>query len=506
MQYKTKTASTRNFIAVAETKAKLQKGKNIQQAFLLKQLSGYKIQFNTDKQRLIIKRVKNAWERMQHLKVAVLYTVALCITGFLLYGSVIATDLHFAQQALINGKNIGIIKDTAKFESLIKDMQQSLSTTLGKEVEPTDKPVYIARLVFGKSLTSDYTLRQNILSTFGEVEEAYAIYVNDVLICAALNEQVARDAVEKIKNDNLDGTPDAQVEFVESVSIRKEFIPIGYMRSQDGIYNALTATRETPKVYKVMQNDTIWGIANKFAMSVDELYSLNKELSDVLHEGDELLISKIEYILNVQTKYVYKGEKAIPYPVNEIQDYDMPLGKKSVVVAGVEGKKYVVEEITKQNDEIVDRNIISEEILSEPVAESVKVGMKKDLSTVAISGKLARPVFGTISSRYGNRSRGFHKGLDIAAPTGTPIKAADGGTVTFSGWSGGYGYLVKINHGNGYETYYGHCSSISVSPGEKVAKGELIAKVGNTGRSTGPHCHFEVRLNGVAQNPSKYIN
>ena len=98
-----------------------------------------------------------------------------------------------------------------------------------------------------------------------------------------------------------------------------------------------------------------------------------------------------------------------------------------------------------------------------------------------------------------------HKGIDIAVPRGTPIYAADGGTVTYSGWMSGYGYLVQIDHGNGYVTRYGHNSSLTVSVGQHVYKGQQVARAGSTGNSTGNHCHFEVRYNGVAKNPLNYL-
>ena len=94
--------------------------------------------------------------------------------------------------------------------------------------------------------------------------------------------------------------------------------------------------------------------------------------------------------------------------------------------------------------------------------------------------------------------------MDIGGTTGDPIKASDGGTVTYAGWNGGYGKFIKIKHDNGYETYYGHLSAINVSVGQKVAQGQTIGKLGNTGRSTGPHLHFEIRKNGVPCDPLKY--
>ncbi len=115
------------------------------------------------------------------------------------------------------------------------------------------------------------------------------------------------------------------------------------------------------------------------------------------------------------------------------------------------------------------------------------------------------PTRGYISSRYGMRGGRMHRGLDIAAKTGTPIKAADGGRVTFVGRRGAYGNLVEIDHENGYVTRYAHCHTIKVKKGERVYKGQVIATVGNTGRSTGSHLHFEVIKNGKHQNPSNYV-
>lgn len=117
-----------------------------------------------------------------------------------------------------------------------------------------------------------------------------------------------------------------------------------------------------------------------------------------------------------------------------------------------------------------------------------------------------KPIKATITSRFGSRWGTTHKGLDFGAATGTPIKAAAEGTVTFSGWnSGGFGYLVIISHGNGVQTYYGHCSELLCKVGDYVYAGDQIAKVGNTGDSHGSHLHFEIRVNDVAYNPEYYL-
>lgn len=115
------------------------------------------------------------------------------------------------------------------------------------------------------------------------------------------------------------------------------------------------------------------------------------------------------------------------------------------------------------------------------------------------------PVQGTLTSPFGPRWGRIHEGLDLAAPTGTPIVAAAAGRVIVSGWSGGYGYLVVIDHGNGMATAYAHNSSLVAAVGQEVAQGQLIAYVGNTGNSFGSHVHFEVRVNGSAVDPMGYL-
>ena len=119
---------------------------------------------------------------------------------------------------------------------------------------------------------------------------------------------------------------------------------------------------------------------------------------------------------------------------------------------------------------------------------------------------LVKPTSGTITSRFGPRGSGYHTGLDIAGPLGTTIAAAAGGTVVFSGWDNyGLGYAVKISHGNGVETVYGHCSKLYVKTGETVSTGQAIAAMGSTGNSTGSHLHLEIRVNGERHNPQTYL-
>lgn len=141
------------------------------------------------------------------------------------------------------------------------------------------------------------------------------------------------------------------------------------------------------------------------------------------------------------------------------------------------------------------------------VKKSRKIATAKDMdyNNTALGIALINPVSGTITSRFGRRSRGTHTGLDIANSTGTPIKSVASGTVIYAGYKGSYGRMVVIAHTDSVQTYYAHCSKLYVSVGQTVNQGDIIAAVGSTGNSTGPHLHLEIRVNGVAKNPQNYL-
>lgn len=174
----------------------------------------------------------------------------------------------------------------------------------------------------------------------------------------------------------------------------------------------------------------------------------------------------------------------------------------------------IVEKYTSNSEEIKTNDLeVAKVNIENKVSETIKEIEKQEEEKNAIADingiKLATlPVTGTISSRYGVSSRirkSNHTGLDIAATTGTPIKVMADGVVTNASYSGSYGNLVKVDHGNGVETWYAHTSKMYVKKGQEVKAGDEIATVGSTGNSTGPHLHLEIRLNGEHINPQKYV-
>ena len=158
------------------------------------------------------------------------------------------------------------------------------------------------------------------------------------------------------------------------------------------------------------------------------------------------------------------------------------------------------------------RIINTTNVITQPTTQVVAVGTKPRPKTMA-TGSFIWPIYGRVNSGYGSRyifgSYSFHSGIDIAGAYGAAIKAADGGKVTFAGtgtgsyWS--YGKYVVIDHENGLQTIYAHCSSLDVRAGDRVYQGQVIARVGSTGRSTGNHCHFQVKVNGTTVNPWNYL-
>ena len=210
-------------------------------------------------------------------------------------------------------------------------------------------------------------------------------------------------------------------------------------------------------------------------------------------EEEKAYVSDFAKAEEIVTKLKEKDSNNID-KITILEMYDVELKEFAEVEATVAAlyQKKVVVEVKKKT------------VSTGKVNTSTTISNKK----VALNLNLIRPISGTITSRFGavsSRRVSKHTGLDIAASTGTKIKATAGGTVTFAGYKSSYGYMVVINHGNGIETYYGHCSKLYVKAGQQVNQGDIIAAVGNTGNSTGPHLHLEIRVNGVAYNPQNYL-
>ena len=218
----------------------------------------------------------------------------------------------------------------------------------------------------------------------------------------------------------------------------------------------------------------------------------------------------VEYIeqnklLNVRGISQIEYRASLEYDTIEQQDNSMYVGSSEVISEGIPGESVVSAKVEYLNGEEVSRIIIDERIVKQPVSEIVKTGTLP-LPAGSGSGTFIIPVSGRLTSEFGERWGRLHSGIDIAVVEGTEICAADSGTVIFSGESASYGLLIKIDHGNGYITYYAHCSKLIANFGDVVKKGDVVALSGNTGNSTGPHCHFEIRYNNEPLDPLGFVS
>lgn len=230
-----------------------------------------------------------------------------------------------------------------------------------------------------------------------------------------------------------------------------------------------------------------------------------------IHVGDKLIVSKSVSMLNVTNtkREVYTEE--IKYGTNITKSDKYYNTYRKVTKAGVPGEQEVTALVTYEDGIVVNRQVLTTTVITEPIPQEVTVGTKIPLvpsknPAASSSGFIWPTIGGYVSCPF----RGYrgHTGMDIAGcGYGTNIYAAASGTVVKVVWGKtGYGYYVIIDHGGGIQTLYGHNSNLYVKVGQYVNQGDVIAAMGSTGNSTGNHCHFEIRMNGVAVNPANYVS
>lgn len=228
-------------------------------------------------------------------------------------------------------------------------------------------------------------------------------------------------------------------------------------------------------IHEVQPGENLHTIADKYEISVDTLAGAND----------------IKNVNNIQI-----GDKLVILPTDGIE-YTLSPGDDFQQI--VDRFQVAAEKIKQIN------NITSAEDLQPGdyiILPDVLPSIRHDDD---FDGTLTRPVEGRVSSPFGPRWGDHHDGIDYAVPTGTPVEAAAEGTITHTGYTSGYGHTVIIKHQEGFETLYAHLNSYHVSEGEYVREGQVIAASGNSGRSTGPHLHFEVRVNGTPVDPENYL-
>lgn len=295
--------------------------------------------------------------------------------------------------------------------------------------------------------------------------------------------------------------------FGEKVEISEAYVSKSLVTSPEEAAVQITKESEKNEIYVVQTGDTLSTIANGHGLYVKDVLALNSGLSETttLQIGDEIIITVPQPELTIMTVEQSTYEEEYFGEVEYVYNDDWYTTKSVVLQEEVAGYHEVTALITKRNGTEESREMIHEVVINEPVCKIVEIGTKTPPTYI-------RPLSGgRQTSGYGMRkapTKGAstnHRAIDWATPTGSAVWASSGGTVSVAGWQSGYGYVVYINHPDGNQTRYGHLSKILVSVGQKVKQGQKIALSGNTGRSTGPHLHFELRVNGTPVNPYNYI-
>ncbi len=290
------------------------------------------------------------------------------------------------------------------------------------------------------------------------------------------------------------------MEFVETVEVYENYVNEDELSDMEEELVEVTKEKESNKIYVVESGDCLSVIAMDHDTTVSSIVALNQLANaDAIREGQELIIAVPEPDLKIRLTLgeVYEEDYTME-PV--IRENDSWYTNQEVVrQEGTTGHR-------ERNDVVVYENGL--EISREMVAQNV---MTESLPAIIEKGTIIPPTYikplagGRYTSGFGRRWGRLHKGVDWACPTGTTVYASSAGTVIQASYNGGYGNNVVISHPDGRLTRYAHNSKLLVRVGQTVKQGEAIALSGNTGRSTGPHVHFEIYINGAAANPLKYI-
>jgi murein DD-endopeptidase MepM/ murein hydrolase activator NlpD len=410
----------------------------------------------------------------------------------------------------IDGEIIGYTDDKAVITEIVWRLSEEESFRVGAEAVPSVE-VDCQKIKWEKGLevTDPDELGEILKGRIQFVASGYVICVNGKDVVALCSEEAARGALDELRQNYIESIVKAGHATVEEVLIKEKIdiveqeVPTDLFRGKQEAVEILTRGTDKMLSYVVQRGDSLWAIAQANNMTVEELRKANPDLEgDLIREGENLNLIVPDPYVTLYSREIVTYTVSIPYSTQVTYDDSMWPWQEEVLQAGKSGEKEVIEEITRENGEEVARTKISEKILSYPVTKKIVRG-NKQVPEMG-SGELAWPVQGTITSKFGPRWGTYHRGVDIGAPTGTPVLAADSGMVVFAGWNGGYGNLVKIAHGSNMQTWYAHLSDFAVSTGQEVKKGDVIGYVGNTGISTGPHLHFEVHIDGVANDPLSF--
>ncbi|MFC6334278.1 peptidoglycan DD-metalloendopeptidase family protein [Paenibacillus septentrionalis] len=383
-------------------------------------------------------------------------------------------------------------------------------TTLSKlEQSFASHAVGVAIVVDGKTLgyVKDEIAASNILNRLQTQYAPQVATAEDARQIQSLsynaNEEEADSAQQQAATNEDEAVTIKDVGFVEKVDITLDQVEPTVILEEEELYKKIIDGSTKPTKYVVQKGDCIGCIAHKFGISEQVIYENNPFIEgDRITAGDELdLTVRMPDITVRSVEQLVEIEEIAP-PIEYVKNDSMREGESKTIQEGAPGSQRLIYEITKENGYILSEELVEKEVIEEAVPTIIEKGTMIIAGTG--TGSFAYPVSNyRVSSKYGKRWGRMHSGVDFTGDK--TIKASDAGVVEFVGTKNGYGKTVIIDHKNGYKTLYGHLNSYSVSEGDKVAKGDKVGVMGNTGRSTGVHLHFEIWKNGNTVNPLSYL-
>lgn len=428
----------------------------------------------------------------------------------------IATDLSWRAYTrprlavVVDGRTLGAIRNPELAAAVLQAVMAQITPEMELHVNLPDK-LLIRPLDERERLVSASAdaIESALVRTIPSLSSAVAIMVNGqdvVAVSDAKSAQAVRDQIlDEYKATILrDATAVEQVKFQETITWRPKLVKHENVRTVEDAIRMLKHGTDKLVTHVVKSGDTGWDIARSYNVTTDQLAKANPTLDlDLLRIGQAINVTFKEPYVHTQSVSKRAVKDGIPFTEEIVKDSSLWPWQYEVVTPGAPGTRQLVIREYRENGRIVKSDVLENLVLEKPKVQVARQGTKQ-IPTMG-TGSLVYPVSGVTTSAFGPRWGGFHSGIDIGAPTGTPILAADSGMVVFRGWAGNYGYLVKIDHGEGrMVTWYGHLSAFNVEVGDRIDKGDVIGYVGNTGYSTGPHLHYEVHIDGASVNPLKY--
>ncbi len=407
------------------------------------------------------------------------------------------------------GSPIGTVKEKEDIYGLIEKMQTNLAEEHGVEIIINGEKDF----GFTRERLDGSTLSENqILDKVNDINKlnvkAYALKIDDRSVAVLLDKKELETLLQEIKDGYVAGKDLKafdEITFAEDVQILEVQAKLVAITNLQDAKRLITSGTLEEKIHKVQKGETLSEIAKNYGITTKQIQAANPNVDPTkLQINQKLSVIAPKPFITVQTVETKIYEAEIPFEIKYEDSNKLYKGESSVKTTGAAGKRKITAKITRENGLEIEREELESQVLKEAKTQVVLKGTK-ELPALLGTGKLQKPVTGTLTSRMGQRWSRLHAGIDIGASKGTSIKAADGGTIIYAGYDGNYGNTVRIDHGGNMVTVYAHCSKLLVKQGQKVAKGQQIATVGSTGRSTGPHLHFEVRINGKVKNPLDYV-